>query len=162
MKQGMIATFFAAALAFGFGMSQAPAAASPAAPIVAPAADEELQERVRHGGKHWNGLPVIMPRRGVERARVDAYFAELGVSPSRYAEVDGNEAILAMVSLGCGVGLVPELVRQGSPLRDAIRAVPVPSPPAGYTVALCAKPRTLERRAMAAFWELASTRAETP
>lgn len=40
MKQGMIATFFAAALAFGFGMSQAPAAASPAAPIVAPAADE--------------------------------------------------------------------------------------------------------------------------
>ena len=58
--------------------------------------------------------------------------------------------------------IVPELVRQGSPLRDAIRAVPVPSPPAGYTVALCAKPRTLERRAMAAFWELASTRAETP
>jgi LysR family positive regulator for ilvC len=114
-----------------------------------------MQARVAAGSAGWNGLPVILPRRGVERARADAYFAELGVTPTRYAEVDGNEAILAMVALGCGVGLVPELVRAGSPLRDAIRAVPVPNPPAGYAVALCAKPRTLERRAMAAFWALA-------
>ena len=68
-------------------------------------------------------------------------------------------AILAMVSLGCGVGLVPELVRVGSPLRDAIAAVPVKDPPPGFAVALCAKRRTLERRTMAAFWELAEARA---
>ena len=32
-------------------------------------------------------------------------------------------------------------------------------PPPGFAVALCAKRRTLERRAMAAFWELAEARA---
>lgn len=129
--------------------------AATALTFVAPAADEDMQARARRGGTEWDGLPVILPRRGVERARADEYFADMGVSPSLYAEVDGNEAILAMVSLGCGVGLVPELVRLDSPLRDAIRPIDVPRPPAGYEVALCAKRRTLERRAMAAFWELA-------
>lgn len=133
--------------------------ATTALTFVAPAADEELQRRARVGGAEWNGLPVILPRRGLERDRADAYFREHGVTPIRYAEVDGNEAILAMVSLGCGVGLVPELVRVGSPLRDAIAAVPVKDPPPGFAVALCAKRRTLERRTMAAFWELAEARA---
>ncbi len=132
--------------------------AATALTFIAPAADESLQRRARAGGASWNGLPVILPRRGVERDRADAYFEAAGVSPSIYAEVDGNEAILAMVSLGCGVGLVPELVRLGSPLRDAIEALQVPNPPAGFAVALCAKRRTLERRTMAAFWELAARR----
>jgi LysR family positive regulator for ilvC len=61
-----------------------------------------------------------------------------------------------MVSLGCGVGVVPELVRAGSPLRAAIAPVHVADPPRGYDVALCAKRRTLARRNVAAFWQLTS------
>ncbi|MGD8863367.1 MAG: HTH-type transcriptional activator IlvY [Myxococcales bacterium] len=127
--------------------------------FVAPAADPALQRRLRRGGGALDGLPVILPRRGVERTRADHYFARAGVQPAVYAEVDGNEAILAMVSLGCGVGLVPELVRLGSPLRDVIRAVKVTHPPEGYGVVLCARRRTLQRRAVAAFWELTRERA---
>jgi LysR family positive regulator for ilvC len=122
--------------------------------FVAPAKDRALQRRVRRGAAAWNGLPVILPRRGLERDRLDAWFRAQGVQPDVYAEVDGNEAILAMVSLGCGVGVVPELVRAGSPLRAAIVRVAVVAPPQGFEVALCAKRRNLARRNVAAFWHL--------
>jgi LysR family positive regulator for ilvC len=121
--------------------------------FIAPSADKELATRARQG--KWDGLPVVLPRRGLERERVDAWFEQRGARPEVYTEVEGNEAILAMVALGCGVGIVPELVRKDSPLRGRIEAVDVRHPPSGYFVSLCAKPPTLERRAASALWELA-------
>ena len=123
--------------------------------FIAPSSDEELARRARLGGSHWNGLPVILPRRGLERERIDAWLEEQAARPDVYAEVDGNEAILALVALGCGVGVVPELVRKDSPLRGRIEQVEVKRPPRGYHVSLCAKSRTLSRRTAAALWELA-------
>lgn len=123
--------------------------------FIAPAADKDLARRAQQGGRAWDGLPVILPRRGLERERLDAWLAAQGARPDVYAEVEGNEAILAMVALGCGVGVVPELVRKDSPLRGRIELVEVKQPPAGYHVSLCAKGRTLARRTAAALWELA-------
>jgi LysR family transcriptional regulator, positive regulator for ilvC len=123
--------------------------------FIAPSSDEELSRRAKLGGNHWNDLPVILPRRGLERERIDAWLEEQGARPEVYAEVDGNEAILAMVALGCGVGVVPELVRKDSPLRGRIEQVEVRRPPRGYHVSLCAKTRTLSRRTAGALWELA-------
>lgn len=127
--------------------------------FVAPSSEKELAKRAQQGGAHRNGLPVILPRRGLERERIDAWFAQRGVRPEVYAEVEGNEAILALVALGCGVGIVPELVRKDSPLRGRIEQVEVKSPPRGYHVSLCAKARTLTRRGAAALWELAPASA---
>ena len=123
--------------------------------FIAPASDEALSRRAKLGGSHWNGLPVILPRRGLDRERIDAWLEEQEAEPEVYAEVDGNEAILAMVALGCGVGVVPELVRKDSPLRGRIEPVEVRRPPRGYHVSLCAKSRTLSRRTVGALWELA-------
>jgi LysR family positive regulator for ilvC len=123
--------------------------------FIAPAADKELARRARLGGSQWNGLPVILPRRGLERERIDSWLQQQAARPEVYAEVDGNEAILAMVALGCGVGVVPELVRKDSPLRGRIVQVEVKSPPPGYHVSLCAKSRVLARRTAAVLWELA-------
>jgi LysR family positive regulator for ilvC len=127
--------------------------------FIAPAADKELARRARLGGSHWDGLPVILPRRGLERERVDAWLEQQGARPEVYAEVDGNEAILAMVALGCGVGVVPELVRKDSPLRGRIEQVGVAKAPPGYYVALCAQSRTLTRRTVEALWKLAPASA---
>jgi len=123
--------------------------------FIAPASDAELGRRARLGGSHWNGLPVILPRRGLERQRIDAWLEQHRARPEVYAEVDGNEAILALVALGCGVGVVPELVRKDSPLRGRIEPVAVKGPPRGYHVSLCAKGSTLSRRTAAALWDLA-------
>lgn len=127
--------------------------------FIAPAGADELAQRARLGGSHWNGLPVILPRRGLERERIDAWLEPHGARPEIYAEVDGNEAILAMVALGCGVGVVPELVRKDSPLRGRIQDIDVRRPPRGYHVSLCAKSQTLARRTAAALWELAPASA---
>jgi LysR family positive regulator for ilvC len=127
--------------------------------LIAPKADKELTRRARLGGSHWNDLPVILPRRGLDRERIDAWLEQHAALPDVYAEVEGNEAILAMVALGCGVGVVPELVRKDSPLRGRIEQVNVGKPPRGYHVSLCAKSRTLERRTAAVLWELAPAAA---
>jgi LysR family positive regulator for ilvC len=125
--------------------------------FIAPSGDKELAARARTG--KWQGLPVVLPRRGLERERADAWFEHHGAQPEVYAEVEGNEAILAMVALGCGVGIVPELVRKDSPLRGRIEALEVRRPPSGYFVSLCAKLPTLGRRAASALWELAPSTA---
>ncbi len=127
--------------------------------FIAPSSEKELGKRAQQGGAHWNGLPVILPRRGLDRERIDAWLAQRAARPEVYAEVEGNEAILAMVALGCGVGIVPELVRKDSPLRGRIEQVEIKGPPRGYHVSLCAKSRTLSRRAVAALWELAPATA---
>ncbi|HLK90658.1 MAG TPA: HTH-type transcriptional activator IlvY [Polyangia bacterium] len=127
--------------------------------FVAPASDAELARRAKLGGAHWNGLPVILPRRGLDRQRIDAWLQQQGVRPDVYAEVDGNEAILALVALGCGVGVVPELVRKDSPFRGRISEVDIKRPPRGYHVSLCAKARTLSRRTAAVLWDLAPATA---
>jgi LysR family positive regulator for ilvC len=129
--------------------------------FIAPAStsDLDLARRAKLGGSHWNGLPVILPRRGLERQRIDAWLEQHGARPEVYAEVDGNEAILALVALGCGVGVVPELVRKDSPLRGRIEQVDIKRPPRGYHVSLCAKDRTLSRRTAAALWDLAPATA---
>jgi len=127
--------------------------------FIAPASEGDMARRAKLGGSHWNGLPVILPRRGLERQRIDAWLAQQGARPEVYAEVDGNEAILAMVALGCGVGVVPELVRKDSPLRGRIEQVEIKRPPRGYHVSLCAKSGTLARRTAAVLWELAPAAA---
>ena len=84
-----------------------------------------------------SATPFILPEKGVARKRADRWFAGKGIKPDIYAQVSGNEAILAMVSLGCGIGIVPELVLDKSPLKESMRildAKPLLEP---YQVGIC-------------------------
>jgi LysR family positive regulator for ilvC len=108
----------------------------------------------RRGGPSLSEVPWILPQQGLERERFDAFMAAEAATADIYAEVSGNEAIIAMVSLGCGVGLVPELVLSDSPLREQLLRLPVPRGPKGYVVGACVRRADLRRRALAAFWSL--------
>jgi len=70
----------------------------------------------------WAGLPLILQESGLAREHVDRWFGAQGIEPHVYAEVSGNEAIVGMVALGCGLGVVPLLVLKSSPFRDSVRA----------------------------------------
>jgi LysR family positive regulator for ilvC len=113
-----------------------------------------LTEEALHRPSALNGLPLVAPIGGLERERLDQWLSERDVVPQIVAEVRGNEGVLAMVSLGSGIGLVPELVLTNSPLRESASVLSRLPGPRGYDVSLCARPRSLQRRVVSAFWDL--------
>lgn len=79
----------------------------------------------------WSALPWIVAERGITRSRLDRWFRRQRISPSIYAQVTGHEAIVSMVGLGCGVGLVPKLVLTSSPVFDSIQILEDDTLPVG-------------------------------
>jgi len=98
---------------------------------------------------------LIIPDQGLSRERINQRFASHHIRPSIYSQVAGNEAIIAMVSLGCGVGLVPELVlkkkRAGGPGDDP-RGRPGSGP---FHIGICTARRNLSIPQVKALWAIA-------
>lgn len=59
-----------------------------------------------------------------------------------------------MVSLGLGVGVVPKIVLDNSPLADRIRIVEVEPKLAPYTLGLVVLKKNLDNPLVSAFWQL--------
>jgi LysR family positive regulator for ilvC len=100
----------------------------------------------------WSQTPMILPERGLARGRADEWFRKLGATPDIYAQVSGNEAIVSMVSLGFGVGVVPRIVLDNSPLADTVRVLDVRPALAPYEVGLFALEKRLVSPLINAFW----------
>lgn len=103
----------------------------------------------------WDSVPLILSESGLARERVDRWFRQKRVRPNIYAQVAGNEAIVSMVSLGFGVGLVPRLVVENSPLAAKIRVLDVEHGMAQFAIGVCALQRKLSNPLIKAFWALA-------
>ena len=125
----------------------APKAASPLRDLL----DSRLQEGA---DLPWEQIPMILSEVGIARERVDRWFQELGVRPNIYAQVAGNEAIVSMVSLGFGVGVVPQLVVENSPIRSKIEVLDVQTQLEPFTIGLCVLRRKLSNPLIKAFWDL--------
>jgi LysR family positive regulator for ilvC len=115
----------------------------PNVPTLAPATSQE-----------WANIPMILSESGVSRARVDEWFRQHGIVPRIYAQVTGNEAIVSMVSLGFGIGVVPKIVLENSPLMDRIQVLEVKPELAPYDIGLFALKKNLKNPMVEAFWNL--------
>ncbi|MDC7227318.1 MAG: HTH-type transcriptional activator IlvY [Spirochaetales bacterium] len=102
----------------------------------------------------WDSIPMILPERELARRRVDVWFRKKGIRPNVYAQVSGNEAILAMVNLGFGVGVIPQLVFEKRPFEVDVRPIKVEPPLQPYSVGLCAQQRRLGSPLIKAFWQI--------
>jgi len=100
----------------------------------------------------WADRPMILPERGLARTRVDEWFRALGVPANIYAQVAGNEAIVSMVSLGFGVGVVPQIVLDNSPLADTVRVLDITPGLEAYDVGLFTLEKKLASLLIKAFW----------
>jgi LysR family positive regulator for ilvC len=100
----------------------------------------------------WSRCPMILSERGLARRRVDRWFRALGVQPRIYAQVAGNEAIVSMVSLGFGVGVVPQIVLDNSPLSDTVRVLDVQPALEAYQVGLFALEKKRSGPLISALW----------
>jgi LysR family positive regulator for ilvC len=122
--------------------------------FIAPASQPQLKElaRRRPDRQLWATTPMIVPESGLARQRVDRWFRDLGVKPLIYAQVAGNEAIVSMVSLGFGVGVVPQIVLDNSPLAGRVAVLRVSPALAPYEVGLFTLEKKLRSPLIAAFW----------
>lgn len=134
-------------------LSFKPIAVSPLvfiAPRSEPAIDPFLKSRMR--ATDWAEVPMILPERGLARDRVEHWFREKGVRPQVSAQVAGNEAIVSMVGLGGGVGVVPLIVLDNSPLAGEIRTLDTRPALAPFQVGLFVLKKRLRNRLVEAFW----------
>ena len=96
--------------------------------------------------------PFVVPARGLVREAAFRWFRKTGVKPVIAAEPDGHEALLALVALGCGTGVVPRLVLESSAVRERLVELPADLEP--LTIGLCARRADLHRPLIAALWGL--------
>jgi LysR family positive regulator for ilvC len=105
----------------------------------------------------WDGVPLILSERGLVRDRADRWFRERGIKPQIYSQVAGHEAIVSMVGLGLGVGLVPRIVLENSPLADRVQQLPLQHGMAPFSIGLCVLKRKLGNPLIAALWATAAS-----
>ena len=109
----------------------------------------------RNGQLDLSTIPLVLPRSGVARHRMDLWIRKRGLVPNISTEVSGNEALIAMVRLGTGIGVVPKLALERSPFRSEVAVVDNAPALDPYVVGLCVSKRNLKRPAIKAMWELA-------
>lgn len=111
------------------------------------------------GTINWERTPVILPAEGLSRTRGEKWFADKGIRPYIYSQVSGNEAIIAMVSMGCGVGIVPRLVLDKSSLIDEVELLEISPLLKPFTVAACTFSRNKRNPLVQSFWNIVETAA---
>jgi LysR family positive regulator for ilvC len=123
----------------------------------APAADCAVRELVvgAGGDVDWEAVPMIVPERGVTKEMLDNWCLERGIRPRIYAQVAGHEAIVAMVSLGLGVGIAPQLVIEASGMAGEVSALDVPQGLPPLTVGLCSLEQRLASPLVKSLWDVA-------
>ena len=124
-------------------------------PLVFIAAHDEEQGGKISDTAHALTAPMILPESGLARRRVDAWYKACGTPPKVHTEVTGNEAIVAMVALGLGAGVVPRIVLDNSPLARKVRELNVSPALAPYEIGLVTLERRLKDPLIDAFWSLA-------
>lgn len=100
----------------------------------------------------WRQGPFVLPRSGLARDTARRWFRTHRITPELAAEPDSHEALLTLVALGYGTGIVPQLVLDASPVADRLVTVPADPPPEPFTLGLCARRVDLHRPLVSALW----------
>jgi len=126
----------------------------------APAADCAVRDAVLAargpgGAMSWSDIPFIVPERGITKEMLDNWFRARGIRPRIYAQVAGHEAIVAMVGLGLGVGIAPQLVVEASGVARRVTMLPSPEDLPALVVGLCGLRQRLASPLVRSLWDVA-------
>ncbi len=108
----------------------------------------------------WQATPLIVPEQGLSRIRLDRWFRAQNLLMNIYAQVAGNEALLTMVSLGFGIGVVPQLVLEKSAMQDRVRILATAPSLAPFIIGACTLKKHLSNPLIAAFWSTLDQRTD--
>ncbi len=94
--------------------------------VIAPTITCKVQQQLQLAnnsvqGIAWSDIPIILPEHGPARKRFEFWYRKKQQGKANiYATVSGHEALVSMVALGCGVGIVPQVVVDNSPVKDRV------------------------------------------
>lgn len=93
------------------------------APTISCKVQQLLQTAIElHKPITWSDIPIILAEHGPVRKRFDGWYRKKQQGkPTIYATVSGHEALVSMVALGCGVGIVPQVVVENSPVKERVQ-----------------------------------------
>ncbi len=104
----------------------------------------------------WQKTPLIMAEQGLSREQLDKWLNREQLSANIYAQVAGNEAIIAMVSLGCGVAVIPRLVLEKSPLYREVEILENTPELTPFSIGICTLKKQLSNPRIKALWTIAA------
>lgn len=116
--------------------------------------------QIEDGQLDLSQIPLVLPQAGLSRRRLDKWLKRNRITPKISSEVSGNEAIIPMVHLGCGVGIVPKLVLERSPFCDEVVILDQMPQLEPYVVGLCSSKQNLQKAPVQAFWQLAENQSD--
>ena len=92
--------------------------------VIAPTMICKVQQQLNENVLPWSEIPIILPEHGASRKRFELWYRKKQQGkPNIYAMVSGHEALVSMVALGCGVGIVPQVVVDNSPVKDRVQSL---------------------------------------
>jgi len=123
--------------------------------FIAPAMNCQTNELAAQEPRNWAELPLVLTESDLSRRRLDAWLKGRDIKPKIAAQVSRYEDVAALVSFGCGIGVVPKILldRQGFPGLRELESAPKL---VGFNYGFAALKRRLQHPVVRVFWETAT------
>ena len=122
--------------------------------VIAPTMMCRVQQLLQESVLSWSNIPIILPEHGQARKRFEYWYRKKQQGkPNIYATVSGHEALVSMVALGCGVGIVPQVVVENSPVKDKVQYLPNVGEIEPFELGICCLNQQREQPLVKAFFD---------
>ncbi|MFT6419328.1 MAG: LysR family positive regulator for ilvC [Cognaticolwellia sp.] len=121
--------------------------------VIAPTMVCQVQQQIQQDFI-WSEIPIILPEHGPARKRFEYWFRKKQQGKANiYATVSGHEALVSMVALGCGVGIVPRVVVENSPVKDRVQFLEDVGEIEPFDLGVCCLNQSRDKPLIQAFFE---------
>ena len=125
--------------------------------VIAPTMVCQVQQQIQQDFL-WSEVPIILPEHGPARKRFEYWFRKKQQGKAHiYATVSGHEALVSMVALGCGVGIVPRVVVENSPVKDRVQYLENEGEIEPFELGVCCLNQNKDQPLIQAFFEAISS-----
>jgi len=127
--------------------------------VIAPTMHCKVQQQLQQAntsaqGITWSQMPIILPEHGPARKRFEHWYRKKQQGKANiYATVSGHEALVSMVALGCGVGIVPQVVVENSPVKDRVQYLSDVGEIEPFELGICCLNQTRSQPLIQAFFQ---------
>lgn len=114
---------------------------------------QQLDQNPNLNTLDWSQLPMIRAGYGPVRTRFEQWYRKKQQGkPNIYATVSGHEALVSMVALGCGIGMVPEVVVDNSPVKERVQILDDKTDIAPFELVICCQNQAKTKPLIEAFF----------